>query len=96
MKNKSNNTFLKIALPIVMLVVGVVISQLLAHNERELMPMDLESQPPLVRVLEVFPQDVRLNVRSQGSVKAKSEIDLVAEMPGRVLKVTPSFSQADK
>lgn len=69
-----------------------MISQFLAANGRELVPMDLKTQPPLVRVLEVYPQDIRLNVRSQGSVKAKSEIDLVAEMPGRVLKVTSEFA----
>ncbi|MCW8929522.1 MAG: efflux RND transporter periplasmic adaptor subunit [Gammaproteobacteria bacterium] len=92
MKKKSTGSFLKVFLPIAMLAVGIAVSQFLAFNERELVPMDLKSQPPLVRTLEVFPQDIRLNVRSQGSVKAKSEIDLVAEMPGRVLKVTPSFA----
>ncbi len=47
---------------------------------------------PVVEVLVARPQAVRLNVHSQGVVAPRTEIDLVSEVSGKVLKVHPAFA----
>ena len=50
-----------------------------------------EFKPPLVRVHKVELQDVQLTVRSQGTVAPRTESQLVPEVWGRVLRVSPAF-----
>jgi RND family efflux transporter MFP subunit len=45
-----------------------------------------------VRVLEVRREDFRLTVRSQGTVAPRTESDLVPEVSGRVVAVSPSLT----
>lgn len=47
---------------------------------------------PLVRVVEVTPHDVELRVRTQGTVVPRTESDLVAEVAGRIIGVSPSLA----
>ncbi len=50
-----------------------------------------EFKPPLVRVHRVELQEVQLTVRSQGTVAPRTESQLVPEVSGRVLRVSPAF-----
>ena len=50
-----------------------------------------EFKPPLVRVHLVELQEVQLAVRSQGTVAPRTESQLVPEVSGRVLRVSPAF-----
>ncbi len=50
-----------------------------------------EFKPPLVRVHKVELQEVQLTVRSQGTVAPRTESQLVPEVWGRVLRVSPAF-----
>lgn len=47
--------------------------------------------PPLVQVAQVDMQSKRLHVRSQGQVTAHTEIDLVTEVSGRIIDISPAF-----
>ena len=47
--------------------------------------------PPLVRVVSVVKEDVRLTVASQGTVSPRTETQLVPEVSGRVLELSNSF-----
>ena len=84
---------LKIVLP-----VGLVsLAALLAAGMAALKP-DVETRvaapkPPLVRVAEVTLADVPLTVRSQGTVRPRTESQLVPEVSGRVIHVSPSFAE---
>ena len=84
---------LKIVLP-----VGLVsLAALLAAGMVALKP-DVETRvaapkPPLVRVAEVTLADVPLIVRSQGTVRPRTESQLVPEVSGRVIHVSPSFAE---
>jgi RND family efflux transporter MFP subunit len=56
----------------------------------------LQSQPvkvvsPLVTVIQVKPEALRLNVYSQGMVVPRTEIDWVAEVAGKVIRIHPNF-----
>lgn len=46
---------------------------------------------PSARVVKVAMESMRMDVHSQGSVIAHTEIDLVAEVSGHVIKVAPNF-----
>jgi RND family efflux transporter MFP subunit len=50
-----------------------------------------EVVPPLVRVVPVIKQDVELTVASQGTVGPRIESQLVPEVSGRVLRMSPSL-----
>ena len=49
--------------------------------------------PPGVRVEEVTLRDVQLSVTSQGTVRPRTESQLVTEISGRVTWVAPSFAE---
>ena len=48
-------------------------------------------KPPLVEVIEALPNTHQVNVQSQGTVMPKREINLVAEVAGRVISVADNF-----
>ena len=50
-----------------------------------------DAQLPLVRILPARIEDVRLTVRTQGTVAPRTESDLVPEVSGRVEWVSPSL-----
>jgi membrane fusion protein, multidrug efflux system len=51
-----------------------------------------EAPAPLVRVIEVTMGDVPMMVRTQGRVEPRAEIDLVAEVAGKVVEVAPTLA----
>lgn len=48
-------------------------------------------KPPVVRVITVKPERLRMDVRSQGRVMAQTEIDLITGVSGNIIKVSPVF-----
>jgi len=50
-----------------------------------------EILPPLIRVVEAQPKALRLDVSAEGTVQPSTESDLVAEVAGRVVEVSPSL-----
>ena len=84
---------LKIVLPLAL----VTVAALLAAGMVALKP-DVETRvaapkPPLVRAADVRLGDVPLVVRSQGTVRPRTESQLVPEVSGRVIRVSPSFAE---
>jgi RND family efflux transporter MFP subunit len=43
-------------------------------------------------VVELEPRDIQVTVRTHGTIEARTEIDLVAEVPGRVSRVSPALA----
>lgn len=50
-----------------------------------------EIPAPSVRVIEAQPTSVQINVDTQGTVTPKREIDVVAEVGGKIIEVAPKF-----
>lgn len=48
-------------------------------------------KPPSVRITVVKPVRMRLNVYSQGRVKAQTEIDMIAGVSGNIIEISPAF-----
>jgi RND family efflux transporter MFP subunit len=81
----------KTLLPIVVVTVaGLGAVTLLATSER-LSPTQPEPVPPSVRVLDVEPKPVRMVVHAQGTVLPRIETELVPEISGNVVWISPNL-----
>jgi RND family efflux transporter MFP subunit len=83
---------LKIVVPLLVLVAGGAAAYGLYSLRPQ--PERVEPEPviPLVRALEIQPRSVTFTVRSQGTVRPRTESTLVAEVAGRVIEVSPSLA----
>lgn len=85
-------TVLKILLPVVILGLTGLAVFLLIKNKQEIKPEPVVEVIPLVEVMSVKPGPHKFKVRSQGEVTARTEIDLVGEVSGRIEWVAEGFA----
>jgi membrane fusion protein, multidrug efflux system len=83
---------LKVILPFGILIVGALITLGMVKSRSSVEMRRPAEFAPLVRVVEVTPQDIRLLVKTQGTVKPRTEGQLVAEVAGQVIWVSPVFA----
>ena len=83
---------LQILLPVVVLLVGVFGAWTLIEAREEPERQAIEVPPPLVQVLEVQPRALRLTVKAEGTVFPRTQTELVPEVSGRVIWVSPSLA----
>lgn len=81
----------KVLLPIVIVACGLIGATVLVAARAKVETRPPELTAPLVRVRTVAPTDLRLDVWGQGTVQPRTESNLVAEVEGRVLWVSPSL-----
>lgn len=81
----------KALLPAIVLVAGLLSTTALIVVRPAARPAAPEVKLPLVEVMEVQPREVRLTVHAQGTVEPRTETDLVSEVAGRVVWVSPRF-----
>lgn len=88
-------------LPIFVLLLGFATAALLIISGPAIEPQASRSIAPLVRVVEANPNSHRFSVNTQGTVVPRTESELVPEVDGRVIKMSPAlvsggfFSQND-
>ncbi len=82
---------LKVILPILVVVAGIVGAMLLTSARKAPPRTERPSPGPLVEILEVHTQDVPVTVTGQGQVGAKVAVELVPQVGGRVVFVSPSL-----
>ena len=82
---------LKIILPILVLIAGAIACYELMATRPILKPETSLSSTPEVEVITAKPQTLKLNVPSQGVVKARDEVDLVSELAGKIIYLHPDF-----
>lgn len=84
--------YLKVVLPVVIIVVGIIVArQLLVHSPKAQREA-VVTQLPLVRTLQVQPQDVRIPVYTQGTVTPRTVSNLSAEVTGRIIQVATQYA----
>ena len=93
--------FKRLILPFVIVFVGFVLAGLLLVTGPGLTPQAVEPVAPLVRVQTITLQDVELSALTHGTVAPRTESELVAEVAGRVISVSPKlvsggFFEADE
>lgn len=82
---------LKILLPVLVLALGAFGSWWLMENQPEAQSRPAPMVLPLVRVTEVQPETLRIDVETQGNVAPRTEISLVPQVSGKVIDVSPSL-----
>ncbi|MGD8341640.1 MAG: efflux RND transporter periplasmic adaptor subunit [Gammaproteobacteria bacterium] len=81
----------KTLIPIAVLGVAVALAFTFVVNRRELQPQPSTSPPISVRVVEVSRGPIRLNVHAQGTVSPRTESELVPEVSGNVVWISPNL-----
>lgn len=71
---------------------GLLIAFALIRLRPEVERQEVVTQPPLVRVVTAERTDHRLDVGSQGTVQPRTESSLVAQVAGRIERVSPAFA----
>jgi len=84
---------IKILLPVAVLLIGVAVAVAIVKARPTVDRQEAAALPPLVRVMEVQPEDLALTVHSQGTVKPQVESTLVAQVAGRIDWVSPVFAE---
>ena len=80
---------MKIILPLIVLLAGFAAAALLIATGPEIQPRASESVAPLVRVISVNPETHQFSVQTHGSVVPRTESELVPEVDGRVITMSP-------
>ena len=82
---------LKIILPFVLLLAGIVCAWAVIATRPQLTQKTPNVEVPVVTVIQVEPQTLRLNVHSQGVVTPRNEIDLIPEVSGKIIQLHADF-----
>lgn len=82
----------KLIYPLLILLLGAGIVMLIVLNPPQTSPEAYEPLAPTVRVIPVTPRDEYLTVTSQGTVQPRSQSELIPEVSGRVVWISPSLA----
>jgi RND family efflux transporter MFP subunit len=82
---------LKIVLPIAVLFAGIAGAVLLASSRKAPPRVERTAPGPLVEILAASPTDVPIVVEGHGEVVAKVSVEVVPQVAGRVVEVSPSM-----
>ncbi|WP_455198692.1 efflux RND transporter periplasmic adaptor subunit [Kaarinaea lacus] len=82
----------KAILPVLIVITGIVVAWVLTINSPRAQRKAVPSLPPMVQVEDVFVQDVRIPVFSQGTVRPRTSTNLSAEVTGRIIEASPRFA----
>lgn len=86
-----NGLTLKIILPVLLLVAGILATLLLVKTRSVPEPSEQSFSGPLVEVMPVSRVDLPVVVRSTGTVRARQAADLTPQVSGRVVSISPSM-----
>jgi RND family efflux transporter MFP subunit len=82
----------KLIAPLLVLASAILVAVLLVASRPDVTTVRVETAPPLVDVVAVRPTQAALRIRAQGTVEPRTESDLVAEVAGRVVWVSPHLA----
>ena len=85
------NRYPKQAWPVAVVALTVLVSFILMATRLEVAPREIEVVYKPVRVKTVQPEAVFLSVRSQGTVQPSTESDLIPEVSGQVVWLSPAL-----
>ncbi len=87
------NKILKVAAPILVLAAGLGSCTVLGNTKPEPEKKETTARPIALRVDEIQSETVVLSVNTQGEVRAKTEIDIISEVAGRIVSVSGEFAE---
>ena len=83
---------LKFLLPVAAIALGIVVSVVLFMSRPKVEHKPLNIKPPLVTVTEVRATSQSIPVFTRGTVTPGTEIQLMSEVSGQVLELSPNFA----
>jgi len=83
---------LKAIVPLLLLSAGVYGAWKMIESRPPVETVEMEKVIPTVRTVTVEPESIRLSIRSQGTVTARTVTDLIPEIAGKVIYVSPSLA----
>ncbi len=83
---------LMIVLPLTVLGLGTAVTVAMIESREEPATKPVEIPPLLVHVINIEPQTISLKVRAEGTVAPRTESQLVPEVAGRIVEVSPSLA----
>ena len=83
---------LKILLPIIVLIIGMLGAFALVKSREVVQPKPAEVPPPLVRVQSVYFTDFQLIIPAQGTVAPRTQTTLISQVAGQIIDVSPAFA----
>jgi RND family efflux transporter MFP subunit len=89
--NKKPRRFLKIVLPILILVVGIYGFKMMGKLKKAPQRQHQMQQGLLVDVMELQSIDHQTTIFATGTVQAEQEIELVPQVSGKVVSISPNF-----
>ena len=81
----------KVLYPLLVLAIGLGLAVVIAVNEPRIDPVPHEPMATTVRVTRVQAQSEYLAINSQGTVQPRSQSELIPEVSGRVVWMSPSL-----
>lgn len=70
---------------------GILLTFILIKSRRPPQQQEQEILAPLVMVKQLKAKDIQMVIRAYGTVSPKVEVDIVPEVPGKVVSVNPSL-----
>lgn len=92
MKSLQGRSMVKFLLPIVVFAAAYTISVLMVNSRAPLALVEPEKVIPTVQLTTVKKAAVPLGIRAHGTVTASRELNLAAEVNGRILWISPKFA----
>jgi RND family efflux transporter MFP subunit len=83
---------IKIFLPFIIIFLGMALAFIMVRSRPQIEKRSVSFPPPLVRAQIIEQKDVQLSVISQGTVSPRTESDLVSQVAGEVISVSPKFA----
>lgn len=81
----------KVLLPVGVLAAALIGAAALMATSKRLQPSQPEAVAPTVRVIQVEPSSVRMIVHAEGTVSPRTETELVPEVSGNVMWISPNL-----
>ena len=81
----------QLTISLCILVLGVLLAFILIKSRRPPQRMKQEILAPLVKVKQLDVQDIQMVVRGYGTVSPKVEVEIVPEVPGKVVSINPGL-----
>ena len=82
----------KIVLPILVLITGAGIAVVIINSRPDVVTEPVKIIPKLVKVRKAVKKTVRLNIYTQGTVAPRTESDLVSQVSGQIIEISPAFA----
>jgi membrane fusion protein, multidrug efflux system len=82
----------KVFLPLAILLFGILGAYALISARSDVETEIPKAPPPLIRALPVRVESLELKVPAQGTVTPRTETDLIAQVSGQIIEVSPEFA----